>query len=210
MDSAKLRIEPNKSGKGNEFINDIKDGAVPERYINSVDQGVQEALKQGILAGYSMVDVRVTLFDCTYHEVDSNEMAFKIAGVIAFKDAARKALPIRVGPLMDVETTAPEDYMEAIIEDLNSRRGQIEYIKQVTAGSQVIKATVPLAQMLGYGRDISSRIQGRAHHTMRFSRYEAAPYRGSDGDGPYITANKPSRPKPGSGLATASFDAEPE
>jgi elongation factor G len=205
----KLRVEPNKSGKGNEFINDLKDGAVPGQYIKSIDQGVHKALEQGILAGHSMVDIRVTLFDGSYHEVDSNEMAFKIAGAIAFKNAARKALPIRLEPIMDVEITVPEDYMGAIIGDLNSRRGRIEDIKQNTAGSQVIKAAVPLAEMLGYGREIRSSTQGRAHYSMRFARYEALPYRaGPDGDGPFVTANKPIRPRPGNGFAAASFDPE--
>jgi elongation factor G len=207
----KLRVEPSKSGKGNEFINELKDGTIPGQYIKSVDQGVHKALEQGVLAGHSMVDIRVTLFDGSYHEVDSNEMAFRIAGMIAFKNAARKALPIRSRPLMDVEVTVPEDYIGAIIDDLNSRRGRIEDIKQGTPGSHVIKATVPLAEMLGYGRDISSSTQGRSHYSMRFARYEAAPYQGGpDGDGPFITANKPTRPRPGSGFAAVSFDPDLE
>jgi elongation factor G len=207
----KLRVEPNEPGNGYEFINDSRDQAIPTQYITPIDEGAQRALERGILAGYPMIDIKVTLFDGSYHDVDSNEMAFKIAGSMAFKEAARKALPIRLEPVMNVEITVPEEYMGFIISDLNSRRGRIENIHHATDGSHVIKAAVPLADMLGYGRHIRSSTQGRAHHSMKFSRYEAAPRRDwPDGDGPYVTARKPVRPKTGSGSAAARWDLESE
>jgi elongation factor G len=153
------------------------------------------------------VDIKATLVDGSYHEADSNEMAFKIASSMAFKQAARKALPIRLEPIMNVEITVPEEYMGFIISDLNSRRGRIEDIQRTTDGSQVIKAAVPLAEMLGYGRHIRSSTQGRAHHTMKFARYEAASRRDwPDGDRPCVTARKPIRPTSGSGSAAARWD----
>jgi elongation factor G len=169
-----LRIEPNEPGKGYEFVNDVKGGAVPKEYIKPIDQGVQGALELGILAGFPMVDVKVTLFDGSYHEVDSNEMAFKFAGSIAFKEAARKASPVLLEPVMAVEVTVPEEHMGTIIGDINSRRGRIEGMEHL-AGSQVIKAIVPLKEMFGYVNDIRSSTQGRASYTMQFARYEEAP-----------------------------------
>ena len=170
----KLRIEPNEPGKGYEFINDIKGGVVPREYIKPIDQGIQGALELGILAGYPIVDVKVTLFDGSYHEVDSNEMAFKFAGSIAFKEAARKASPVLLEPVMAVEVTVPEEFMGTIIGDINSRRGRIEGMEHA-AGSQVIKAIVPLKEMFGYVNDIRSSTQGRASYSMQFARYEEAP-----------------------------------
>ena len=169
-----LRIEPNEPGKGYEFINDVKGGAVPKEYIKPIDQGVQGALELGILAGYPIVDVKVTLFDGSYHDVDSNEMAFKFAGSIAFKEAARKASPVLLEPVMSVEVTVPEEHMGTIIGDINSRRGRIEGMEHL-AGSQVIKAIVPLKEMFGYVNDIRSSTQGRASYSMQFARYEEAP-----------------------------------
>ncbi len=169
-----LRIEPNEPGKGYEFINDIKGGVVPREYIKPIDQGVQGALELGILAGFPVVDVKVTLFDGSYHEVDSNEMAFKFAGSIAFKEAAKKASPVLLEPVMAVEVTVPEEHMGTIIGDINSRRGRIEGMEH-QAGSQVIKAIVPLKEMFGYVNDIRSSTQGRASYTMQFARYEEAP-----------------------------------
>jgi elongation factor G len=169
-----LRIEPNEPGKGYEFVNDIKGGVVPKEYIKPIDQGVQGALELGILAGYPIVDVKVTLFDGSYHEVDSNEMAFKFAGSIAFKEAARKASPVLLEPVMAVEVTVPEEFMGTIIGDINSRRGRIEGMEHA-AGSQVIKAIVPLKEMFGYVNDIRSSTQGRASYSMQFARYEEAP-----------------------------------
>ena len=147
---------------------------MPKEYIKPIDQGVQGAMELGILAGYPMVDVKVTLFDGSYHEVDSNEMAFKIAGSIAFKEAARKASPVLLEPVMAVEVTVPEEHMGVIIGDINSRRGRIEGMEHV-AGSQVIKAIVPLKEMFGYVNDIRSSTQGRASYSMQFARYEEAP-----------------------------------
>jgi elongation factor G len=169
-----LRIEPNEPGKGYEFINDIKGGVVPKEYIKPIDQGVRGALELGILAGYPIVDVKVTLFDGSYHDVDSNEMAFKFAGSIAFKEAARKASPVLLEPVMAVEVTVPEEFMGVIIGDINSRRGRIEGMEHA-AGSQVIKAIVPLKEMFGYVNEIRSSTQGRASYSMQFARYEEAP-----------------------------------
>jgi len=169
-----LRVEPNAPGAGYEFINAIKSGVVPKEFIKPIDQGVQGALEMGILAGYPIVDVKVTLFDGSYHEVDSNEMAFKIAGSIAFKEAARKASPVLLEPVMAVEVTVPEEFMGVIIGDINSRRGRIEGMEHI-GGSQVIKAMVPLKEMFGYVNDIRSSTQGRASYSMQFARYEEAP-----------------------------------
>jgi elongation factor G len=170
----KLRVEPNTPGAGYEFVNEIKSGSVPKEYIKPIDQGVQGALELGILAGYPIVDVKVTLYDGSYHEVDSNEMAFKFAGSIAFKEAARKASPVLLEPVMAVEVTVPEEHMGTIIGDINSRRGRIEGMEHL-AGSQVIKAIVPLKEMFGYVNDIRSSTQGRASYSMQFARYEEAP-----------------------------------
>ncbi len=170
----KIRVEPNEPGKGYEFVNDIVGGVVPKEYIKPVDQGIKEAMEGGVLAGYEMVDVKATLYDGSYHEVDSNEMAFKIAGSMAFKEAARKASPVLLEPVMSVEVVVPEEYMGVIIGDLNSRRGRIEGIEH-RAGSQVIKAMVPLAEMFGYATNMRSNTQGRATFSMHFSRYEEAP-----------------------------------
>jgi elongation factor G len=170
----KLRVEPNTPGAGYEFINEIKSGSVPKEYIKPIDQGVQGAIELGILAGYPLVDIKVTLYDGSYHEVDSNEMAFKFAGSIAFKEAARKASPVLLEPVMAVEVTVPEEHMGTIIGDINSRRGRIEGMEHV-GGSQLIKAIVPLKEMFGYVNDIRSSTQGRASYSMQFARYEEAP-----------------------------------
>jgi elongation factor G len=169
-----LRIEPNEPGKGYEFINEIKGGVVPKEYIKPIDMGVRGAMEGGILAGFPMVDVKVALIDGSYHEVDSNENAFKIAGSIAFKEAAHKAKPVLLEPVMAVEVTVPEEYMGVIIGDINSRRGRIEGMEHA-AGSQVIKAMVPLKEMFGYVNEIRSSTQGRASYSMQFARYEEAP-----------------------------------
>jgi elongation factor G len=167
---AKIRIEPNEPGKGYEFSNDIKGGAIPKEYIKPIDQGIQEAM----LGGYEMVDVKVSLYDGSYHDVDSNEMAFKIAGSIAFKEAARKAKPVLLEPVMAVEVTVPEDYMGTIIGDLNSRRGRIEGMEMV-GNTQAIRATVPLSTMFGYATHMRGATQGRANYSMQFKQYEEAP-----------------------------------
>jgi elongation factor G len=170
----RIRLEPNLPGKGYEFINDVVGGVIPKEFIKPVDQGIKEAMEGGVLAGYEMVDVRATLYDGSYHDVDSNEMAFKIAGSMAFKEAARKASPVLLEPVMSVEVVVPEEYMGTIIGDLSSRRGRIEGIEH-RAGSQVIKAMVPLAEMFGYATNMRSNTQGRATFSMHFSRYEEAP-----------------------------------
>ena len=170
---AKVRISPNEYDKGYEFSNNIRDEAFPMKYITAIDQGVQNAMQRGILTGVEMVDVKVSLYDGSYHEIDSNEMAFKIAASLAFKEAARKAKPVQLEPVMDVEVTMSEEYIGAIIGDLNSRRGRIEGMEMV-GRMQVIKATVPLSTMLGYAMHLRSLAQGRANCSMRFKRYEQA------------------------------------
>jgi elongation factor G len=170
----KIYLDPQEPGKGYEFVNEIVGGVVPKEYIKPVDHGIQEALEGGVLAGYPMVDVKATLYDGSYHEVDSNEMAFKIAGSMAFKEAARKASPVLLEPVMAVEVVTPEDYAGTIMGDLSSRRGRIEGMEH-RAGSQVIKAIVPLAEMFGYATHMRSSTQGRAEYSMHFARYEEAP-----------------------------------
>jgi elongation factor G len=176
---AKIRIQPNEPGKGYEFVNEIVGGSVPKEFIKPIDQGIQEALEGGILAGYPMVDVKVELYDGSYHDVDSNEMAFKIAGSMAFKEAARKASPVLLEPVMAVEVVTPEDYAGVIMGDLSSRRGRIEGMEH-RAGSQVIKAIVPLAEMFGYATHMRSSTQGRAEYSMHFARYEEVPRSAAD------------------------------
>jgi elongation factor G len=171
---AKIRLEPQEPGKGYEFVNDIIGGSVPKEFIKPIDQGIREAMEGGVLAGYEMVDVKATLYDGSYHDVDSNEMAFKIAGSMAFKEAARKASPVLLEPVMSVEVVTPEDYAGVIMGDLSSRRGRIEGMEH-RAGSQVIKAIVPLAEMFGYATHMRSSTQGRAEYSMHFARYEEAP-----------------------------------
>jgi elongation factor G len=171
---AKIKLDPQPPGVGYEFVNDIVGGSVPKEFIKPIDQGIQEALEGGILAGYPMVDVKATLYDGSYHDVDSNEMAFKIAGSMAFKEAARKASPVLLEPVMAVEVVTPEDYAGVIMGDLSSRRGRIEGMEH-RAGSQVIKAIVPLAEMFGYATHMRSSTQGRAEYSMHFARYEEAP-----------------------------------
>jgi len=169
----KIRLEPNP-GKGYEFENEIVGGAVPKEFIKPVDQGIKEALEGGVLAGYEMVDVKAILYDGSYHDVDSSEMAFKIAGSMAFKEAARRASPVLLEPVMSVEVVVPEDFAGAIIGDLSSRRGHISGMEH-RAGSQVISAIVPLSEMFGYATQMRSNTQGRATFSMHFARYEEAP-----------------------------------
>jgi elongation factor G len=171
---AKIYLDPQPPGTGYEFVNEIVGGSVPKEYIKPIDQGMQEAMEGGVLAGYPMVDVKATLYDGSYHEVDSNEMAFKIAGSMAFKEAARRASPVLLEPVMAVEVVTPEDYAGTIMGDLSSRRGRIEGMEH-RAGSQVIKAIVPLAEMFGYATHMRSSTQGRAEYSMHFARYEETP-----------------------------------
>ena len=169
-----LKIEPQESGKGYEFVNDIVGGAVPREYIPAVDKGVQEAVKNGVLAGYPVVDVKVSIFDGSYHDVDSNEMAFKIAGSMAFKEGVMKANPVLLEPIMFVEVETPEDFMGDVMGDLNRRRGIIQGMEDLPPG-KVIRAEVPLKEMFGYSTTLRSMSQGRATYTMEFKKYAEAP-----------------------------------
>jgi elongation factor G len=169
-----IKLEPNEAGKGFEFISALVGGSVPKEYVPAVKKGIEEALDNGVIAGYPVVDVKVTLFDGSYHDVDSNEMAFKIAGSMAFKEGARKANPIILEPLMKAEVITPEDWMGDVIGDLNSRRGRITGMED-RSGMKVVTSNVPLAEMFGYANDLRSRTQGRATYTMEFSHYEPVP-----------------------------------
>ncbi len=170
----KIKMEPNESGKGYEFRNEIVGGAIPKEYIGPIDQGIQGAMASGVLAGYPVVDVIVTLYDGSYHEVDSSEMAFKIAASMAFKEGMKKADPVILEPIMKVTVITPEDYMGDVIGDLNSRRGQIQGMESRT-GAQQINAFVPLSEMFGYSTDLRSRTQGRGQYTMEPSHYIEVP-----------------------------------
>jgi elongation factor G len=170
----KIRLEPNGEGGGYEFIDKIVGGVVPKDYISSVGKGIEEAMQSGVLAGYPMVDIKATLFDGSYHEVDSSEMAFKIAGSMAFKDGAQKAKPVILEPVMKVEVVTPEDYMGDVMGDLNRRRGMVQGMEDAPAG-KIIRANVPLAEMFGYATDLRSMSQGRATYVMEFLQYEEAP-----------------------------------
>ena len=169
-----LELEPQEPGKGYEFVDAIKGGVVPREYIPAVDKGIQEALDNGVMAGFPVVDVKVTLIDGSYHEVDSSEMAFKIAGSMGFKEGCQKAAPVLLEPIMSVEVVVPEEYMGDVIGDLNSRRGRIMGMDS-RAGAQVVSAMVPLANMFGYATDLRSATQGRANYTMTFDHYEPVP-----------------------------------
>jgi elongation factor G len=175
-----LKLEPNASGKGNEFINGVVGGSVPREYVPAVDKGIREAEETGVIAGYPVVDVKVTLFDGSYHDVDSNEMAFKIAGSIGFKEGFRKARPVLLEPIMKVEVVTPEDYSGDVIGDLNRRRGQITGMDETPAG-KAITADVPLSEMFGYATTVRSMSQGRATFTMEFSKYVEVPPNIADG-----------------------------
>ncbi len=169
-----ITMEPLERGTGFEFVNKIVGGTVPREYVPAVEKGVKEAMEGGVLAGYPVMDVKVTLIDGSYHEVDSSEMAFKIAGSMAFKEGAKKAQLVLLEPVMNVEDVTPEEYMGDVIGDLNSRRGKIQSMEK-RGKTQVIKATVPLAEMFGYATDLRSKTQGRATYTMQFSHYEEVP-----------------------------------
>ncbi len=170
----KIKIEPNEMGAGYEFVNAIVGGAVPKEYIGPVDQGIQGAMQSGVLAGYPVVDVKATLFDGSYHEVDSSEMAFKIAGSMAFKDAMKKADPVILEPIMKIVVTVPDEYTGDVIGDLNARRGQIQGMDSVT-GAQQINVLVPLSGMFGYATDLRSKTQGRGQYSMEPSHYAEVP-----------------------------------
>jgi elongation factor G len=174
IDIAPSHGDGEDSGGGYEFENKVTGGRIPREYIPSVDAGCQEAMEFGVLAGYPMVDVKVTLQDGAYHEVDSSELAFKIAGSMVFKEAARKADPVLMEPLMAVEVTTPEDFMGDVIGDLNSRRGQIQAMDE-RGGYRIVRATVPLSEMFGYVGDLRSKTQGRASYSMQFDSYAEVP-----------------------------------
>ncbi|WP_420428859.1 elongation factor G [Algiphilus sp.] len=169
-----LRIEPQEAGEGYKFVNSIVGGVVPKDYINSVDKGVQEQMRNGVLGGYPMVDVKVTLFDGSYHDVDSSEMAFKIAASMGFKDGARKADPVILEPIMKVEVVTPEDYMGDVMGDLSKRRGLVQGNEDSPSG-KIIEAEVPLSEMFGYSTTLRSMSQGRATYSMEFKKYDEAP-----------------------------------
>jgi elongation factor G len=170
----KIRLEPLPPGSGFVFENQIVGGVIPKEFIPAVEKGMAEALEGGVLAGYPMSDVKAILYDGSYHEVDSSEMAFKIAGSMAVKEAAQKAKPVLLEPIMSVEVVVPEEYMGDVIGDLNSRRGRIEGL-ELRGTSQIVKASVPLSEMFGYATDLRSRTQGRGSFTMHFGRYEEVP-----------------------------------
>lgn len=169
-----LELEPLERGAGYEFVNKIVGGVIPKEFIPSVDAGVQEAMQSGVLAGYPVVDVRVTLFDGSYHEVDSSDMAFRIAAAQAFREGMKKADPVLLEPIMKVEVVVPEEYMGDVMGDINSRRGRIEGM-ELRGNAQVIRAYVPLAEMFGYATDLRSKTQGRGTYTMQFDHYEEVP-----------------------------------
>jgi elongation factor G len=169
-----LRIEPLESGKGYEFVNEVVGGVVPKEYIPAVDKGVQDQLKSGVLAGFPILDVKVSLFDGSYHDVDSNEMAFRIAGSMCFREGMAEASPVLLEPIMKVEVVTPEDYMGDVVGDINRRRGIILGMEDLPA-SKVISCEVPLAEMFGYATDLRSSTQGRATYSMRFEKYNETP-----------------------------------
>src|SRR5437764_6068879 len=175
-----LKLEPNEQGKGYEFINGVVGGSVPREYVPAVDKGIKEAVETGVIAGYPVVDVKVTLFDGSYHDVDSNEMAFKIAGSIGFKEGFNRARPMLLEPIMKVEVVTPEEYSGDVIGDLNRRRGQITGMDETPAG-KAIAADVPLSEMFGYATTVRSMSQGRATFTMEFAKYVEVPPNIADG-----------------------------
>ena len=169
-----FKIEPKQAGEGFEFVNEIVGGTVPKEYIPAVEKGVVEQMTNGIVAGYPVVDVKVTLYDGSYHDVDSSEMAFKIAGSMGFREGARKAKPVLLEPVMKVEIVTPEEYMGTVNGDLNRRRGILQGTEESPSG-KIIKAEVPLSEMFGYATDLRSATQGRAVYTMEFEKYNEVP-----------------------------------
>jgi elongation factor G len=173
---AVINLEPQPSGKGYEFVDAIKGGVVPREYIPAVDKGIQETLKSGVLAGYPVVDVKATLVFGSYHDVDSNENAFRMAGSMAFKEAMRRAKPVLLEPMMSVEVETPEDFMGNVMGDLSSRRGIVLGMEDIAGGGgKQVHAEVPLSEMFGYSTTLRSLTQGRATYTMEFKRYSEAP-----------------------------------
>ena len=169
-----LKLEPQESGKGYEFINKIVGGTIPKEFINPVDKGIQEQMENGVIGGYPVVDVKVTLYDGSFHDVDSSEVAFKVAGSMAFKEGAKKAKPILLEPVMKVEAVTPKDYLGDVTGDLNRRRGIVLGMEESVTGN-IVRAEVPLAEMFGYATDLRSMTQGRATYTMEFEKYLEIP-----------------------------------
>jgi elongation factor G len=170
-----LKIEPNEAGKGYEFVDAIKGGVVPREYIPAVDKGLQDAVTSGVLAGFPVVDVKFTLFDGSYHDVDSNENAFRMAASMAFKEGMKKASPTLLEPMMAVVVETPEDYMGNVMGDLSSRRGIVQGMEDLPGGTKEVRAEVPLSEMFGYATSLRSLSQGRATYTMEFKHYVEAP-----------------------------------
>ena len=170
-----IKLEPNEAGKGYEFVDAIKGGTVPREYIPAVDKGLQDAIKSGMLAGFPVVDIKFTLFDGSYHDVDSNENAFRMAASAAFKEGMKKAQPALLEPMMSVEVETPEEYMGNIMGDLSGRRGIVQGMEDLPGGIKAIKAEVPLAEMFGYATTVRSLSQGRATYSMEFKHYAEAP-----------------------------------
>jgi elongation factor G len=170
-----LKVEPNETGKGFEFVDAIKGGSVPREFIPAVKKGLEDTLPNGVLAGFPVVDIKVTLFDGSYHDVDSNENAFKMAASMGFKDGMRKASPVLLEPMMSVEVETPEDYTGTVMGDLSSRRGMVQGMEDTLGGGKIVKAEVPLAEMFGYSTALRSATQGRATYTMEFKHYTEAP-----------------------------------
>jgi elongation factor G len=177
---AKVKVEPAERGTGSEFVDAIKGGVIPREFIRPTAEGIMGALERGVLAGYRMVDVKVTLYDGSFHDVDSSEIAFKVAGSMAFRDAAEKADPAILEPIMQVEVTTPEEYMGAVIGDLNSRRGSVNGMES-RPGLQILTVDVPLQRMFGYATDLRSASQGRATFSMQFDHYAPVPSEVSQG-----------------------------
>jgi elongation factor G len=171
---AVINLDPMPAGDGYEFVDKIVGGKIPKEYIPSIDLGIQEAMESGVLAGYPVVDVKVTLVEGSYHEVDSSEMAFKVAGSMAFKEAMKRAKPTLLEPMMAVEVVTPDEFLGDVMGNLNSRRGRVEHLEAI-GNTQTIKASVPLSEMFGYATDLRSMTQGRATFTMQFDRYEEVP-----------------------------------
>ena len=175
-----LRLEPQEIGAGYEFVNEIVGGVIPKEFILSVDKGVQEQLKCGVLAGYPMLDVKVSIFDGSYHDVDSNEMAFKIAGSMCFREGAKNANPVLLEPIMKVEVATPEEYMGDVVGDINRRRGIIQGMQDTPSG-KTVSCEVPLSEMFGYATDLRSATQGRATYSMQFEKYNETPAHVAEG-----------------------------
>jgi elongation factor G len=170
-----IRLEPLERGTGFEFVNEIKGGAIPQEYIKPISKGIEEAMARGVIAGYPVIDIKATVYDGSYHEVDSSEAAFKIAGSLAFQEAFKRADPVVLEPIMKVEVTTPEQFMGDIVGDLSSKRGQIENMSDRSDGIKVITAHVPLNSMFGYSTQVRSMSQGRAAYSMEFEKYQELP-----------------------------------